>query len=556
MKYVNYTGPDDAEILIIGESPGGEEVKYGQPFVGQSGELLRQVLHSTGFDCASADECKQYGPEVNNKYKIRFANLVNHQPNGNRFDSLTEGEVQHGIRELNEYISRRKSGIKLCITLGSQPLQYIAEKYGIDRWRGSVITVDGLTILPTYHPAYILRSRSDYPVFAFDIGKAYKIYREGYKLPKFNFTIDPAGYEVEEILHEIKSAGVCAVDIETVKYTNRIICCGFATSKERAVCLVNRSADGLEPEFRRFLSTVLEDEGIKKIFHNGLFDVEILNNNQIPTKNFLFDTMIAQHVLQPELPKGLDFITSIYTDIPYYKDRGRMALPENEKGWGKLKDEEKLTVYEYNCLDCVSTFWCYKEMEKEICEDDCFRLIFPQEMEMHAVAFELTRNGMLVDIERRDKIKDIAEKRFIEDQRMLDAIVGSSVNVGSPQQKKKLLYETWKLPEKTNKDQKTSTDEDAIVSLISYTKDYLSGLRTEEKRLEWKKKLAGLMIILKLQGYRKLLGSYINIDIHPDGRVRSSYKITGAETGRWSCSKYFDNTGVNAQTMPREIIEQ
>lgn len=546
------SGPDGAPILIVGEAYGSDEARLKQPFVGQSGELLRQVLRNAGFNCCLPSEC-EHNKAANLSGEVKFTNLVNKQPEGNKFDSFTEGEVKNGIRELNDYISRWKSQIKVCIAVGAIPLQYLAGKYGIDKWRGSVIEVDGLTILPTFHPAYILRVRTDYPVFAQDIGRAYKIARSGYQRPTFNLSVDPQN--LEECLYEVKQSKVCTIDIETVKHTNRIISCAVSTSRNRAICVPNRSPDSLDPEFRRFFTEILEDEGIEKVFHNGIFDVEILHNNFIETKNFKHDTMVMQHILAPELPKDLGFITSIYTDIPYYKDRGRMALPDNEKGWGKLKDEDKMTVYEYNCLDTCATFWCYEEMLKEILEDECYSMTYPQEMAQHEVAFELTRNGMLRDETRRGEISAAVKQKYVSDQSVLNAIVGAYVNVGSAPAKKKLLYETWKLPERTNKQQKISTDEDAIVSLIGYVKDYISGLRTESAKYEWQKKLAGLMLILKIQGYRKLLSSYIDISISSDGRIRSFYKPTGAETGRWSCDKYLDDTGLNGQTMPREVLE-
>jgi uracil-DNA glycosylase len=560
--HVSHTGPEGAEVLVIGESPGSDETRLKQPFVGKSGELLRQVLSANGFLCASSQECENEGGDCNNKYNIRFANLCNFQPlsgdgfKTNDFNAL-EGsqELKNGLRELHEYIQRWKSRIKICIILGERPLQYLSKKFGISKWRGSVIDVDGIRFLPTYHPAYIARFGSDYPVFSFDISKAFRIYSSGYKLPEFSFTINPQGLEFEECLYECKTSSRLAVDIETVKNTNRILCIGFATGRSRAICITNKSESGLDAEVGRFLYEVLTESSGAKIFHNGLFDIEVLHNNGIEVNNFTFDTMVAQHVLAPELSKGLDFITSVYTDIPYYKDRGRMALPENEKGWGKLKDDQRLTVYEYNCLDCVATFSCYEEMKKEIDEDPDHLSIFNYEMSMHDTAFHITRAGMLIDEERRLEIKRIVEAKFVEDQRMLNAIAGFYINVGSSPQKKKLLYEVWKLPERTNEDSKLAADEDAIISLISYAKDYYRGLYTEAKKYEWMQKCVGLGLILRISGYRKLLGSYIDVERHHDGRARSSYKVTGTETGRWSCAKYLDDTGWNAQTLPRDSIE-
>lgn len=556
--YVKSSGHDGASLLIIGEAPGSDETRLKQPFVGRSGELLRQVLNNSGIYVASADESSTIGRSVNDPYSVKFANLCNYQPADNNFGYLDGSEeLKQGLEELREYIDKYKKDIKLILLLGPTPLQYMCKKYDITNWRGSVIQQDGLTFLPTYHPSYVSRVRSKYPVFSFDIERAANILRNGYTPPKFSFDINPDAYKLEDLLDESLASKSLTIDIETVKNTNRIICAGLGLSRSRAICVVNSSDSGLDTSFRKFFSAVLENKGERRLtYHNGLFDAEIFRNNGLEAENFQFDTMIAQHVIAPELPKSLDFITSIYTDIPYYKDRGRTALPENEKGWGKLKDEDRLNVYEYNCLDCCATYWCQEKMFEEIEGDADLKRIFDYEMSMHEVSFHLTHSGMLSDEERRLKLQEVIEARYVKEQALLNKIVGYYINVGSPAQKKKLLYEFWKLPERTNKKSIVSTDEDALVSLISYVQDYADGLKTQEKKFEWQKKLVGIKTILKLVGYRKLLGSYIEAEKHQDGRWRSVYKISGTETGRWACSKYYDDTGWNATTLPRESIEE
>lgn len=556
--YVPPSGPEDADILIIGDHPYSDDVRLKQPFVGASGNILRQLLRNNNIFCATADE--PIGANLN--YRVRFMNLCNYQPlksaegKINDFKTLLDTrQLQDGVKSINEYIQRNHDRLKLIIVLGEYPLQYICGKYGIFKWRGSVVRTHNVPVIACYHPEYITRVGKDYPVIAQDISKGARVYKEGYKSPSFQFTIDPQGLEFEEILHEFKSASRLALDIETVKYTNNIICIGVASSRSRAVCIPNRGGDSLDTSIRRFLSEITEgDGGPELILHNGIFDLEILHNNyiDIPLEKFKFDTIIAQHVMAPELEKGLDFITAIYTDIPYYKDRGRAALPENEKGWGKLSAEDKLNVYEYNCLDCVSTFWCWEGMNPEIKENSNFKHIFEYEMDMHEVAFDLIRNGLPWDTERKDQIKQLVEAKYVEDGKLLLACVGHYVNVGSHVAKKKLFYETWGLPTRMNKDSKVSADEDAIVGLISYVKDHLSTLVSEKGKFEWQKKLMGLMLVLRLVGYRKLLGSYIDIDAYQDGRMRSFYKIPGTETGRWACTKYLDDSGLNSTTMPRE----
>jgi hypothetical protein len=62
-----------------------------------------------------------------------------------------------------------------------------------------------------------------------------------------------------------------------------------------------------------------------------------------------------------------------------------------------------------------------------------------------------------------------------------------------------------------------------------------------------------LKLILEIRGLRKMLSSYINPKISEDNRARSTYKLS-TETGRWAAEKFVDQTGFNAQTMPRGYI--
>lgn len=562
--YVPHSGPENAQVLIVGESPGSDETRTKQPFVGASGELLRQVLFNNGFPCASSADIEyafskkgtQAARDLNNQYNIRFANLVNYQPEGNKFDNFTESEVNIGLQELDEYIQKWKSNIRICIAVGGMPLQYIVKKYGIENWRGSVVKVGGVTVLATYHPSYVVRNRSNYGVFAQDIAKAHRIFSEGYKFPELDYKVVSSGYDLEEVIHECKAFRELSTDIETIKHTNRILCVGVAISAKTAFVIPNTATEGLDSTCRRFCTEVIEDVNIEQTYHNGAFDVEIFNNNQVKVGNFKHDTRIMQHVLAPELPASLSFITSIFTDIPYYKDKGKMTLPENEKGWSDTKKLDRMTLYEYNAWDCVSTWQCKEAMLKEIAENKNFSYIYPQEMSMHELSFELTRNGMLLDQERRTLLRDAVRAKYVEDQRMLNAILnGKVINVGSWQQKRELFYKIWGLPVRNNEKGEISTDDDAITSLVGWVKEKINSVSRQDTKFEYQKKLAGLITVKKLVGHAKLLGSYLEVEEHPDGRVRSTYNIPGTETARWSCSKYLDDTGLNAQTMPRDYVD-
>lgn len=140
-------GAENAQIMIIGEAPGGEEDLAGKPFVGPAGQLLDQMLGSIGMD----------------RTMVRFANTVPWRPPGNR--APTETEVALCLPFLYRHIA-------LIAPLGLVALGAVAAKaligpqaqIGIRRLRGQwhQATIEGLpnplACLPSYHPAYLIRT--------------------------------------------------------------------------------------------------------------------------------------------------------------------------------------------------------------------------------------------------------------------------------------------------------------------------------------------------------------------------------------------------------------
>jgi hypothetical protein len=173
--------------------------------------------------------------------------------------------------------------------------------------------------------------------------------------------------------------------------------------------------------------------------------------------------------------------------------------------------------------------------------------------------FSLT--GMLVDEERRQELATVVTAKrdadytvFVGIQQMCGLAPEELFKVSQSAKIKEFLYGRLELPTKRNRDGEITADEDAIVGLIATVERKVQELKTDKARQPWNIKLAALKLILRIRGYDKLLGSYINIDLSPDGRARSWYKFWGTETGRWSAASWYDGTGLNGQTIPRESL--
>lgn len=525
-----------SKILIVGEAPGQDEVRELKPFVGASGSFLTDVLMRNGI---SRDE-------------VSLANLCQYRPEGNDFTKLFDSkELDEGIKELNNTIIELRPN--LIIALGNASLYYLTGKgkknkesiTGIGDWRGSILSAifnDKLKVIPTYHPSYIIRDRSKYPIFDSDIKRCVEESNNPkLNLPEYTIIINPKGDVLHSCIHEIIHNELVSIDIESVIGSTHVLCVGFGVSEHRAIVFVN---DG-SSDYSYAVSTILESK-VNKIGHNaGAFDKPMLEANGFKVVNYIGDTMLLQHVMYPELPRSLAYLTSIYTRQPYYKDDG------DEKSWGNKQDRNEL--YIYNGKDCVVTYKIYKTMMLELASDSDWTRIYDYEMSMLNVANSISQNGFQIDKSRRQLFSESIQKRWDELQLGLNMSIGEVVNVKSVKLQK-LLYETLELPVRKNAG-KVTADEDAIVSLIGYCKEQFNQAKKDETRDKWKYRELFLRIILEIRGLRTLKSNYIDCDISADGRIRSSYKVSSTETGRWAATKYIDKTGCNAQTFSRGSIE-
>ncbi len=138
-------GPRRAEWMVIGEAPGAEEDRRGEPFVGRAGKLLDAMLHSIGLS-----------REVN----VYIANILKSRPPGNR-DPRPE-EVAACLPYLHRQIEQVRPRLLLAVgRIAAQNL--LGTDAPLGRLRGKVhrFGADNVPLVVTYHPAYLLRSPAD-----------------------------------------------------------------------------------------------------------------------------------------------------------------------------------------------------------------------------------------------------------------------------------------------------------------------------------------------------------------------------------------------------------
>lgn len=136
-------GQRQARVMFIGEGPGYDEDMQGLPFVGAAGQLLTKMIAAMGLDRYSEDAAKG----------VYIANIVKCRPQRNR--NPEQGEADACLPYLRRQIELVKP--EAIILLGAVPLQYLLGITGITKNRGQWLSYGDIPVMPTFHPAYILR---------------------------------------------------------------------------------------------------------------------------------------------------------------------------------------------------------------------------------------------------------------------------------------------------------------------------------------------------------------------------------------------------------------
>lgn len=321
-------------IACIGEAWGEAEARERTHFVGASGMELTRLLNEAGISRA---DCF-------------LTNVFHLHPRGNDILELCGGKanaipgypalakskyvLEHYQSELDRLADELVSvNPNVVVALGNTPMWALLGRTGISKLRGtttlSTHTVSGFKVLPTFHPAAVLRQWEMRPIVIADLIKAEReSHSSELNRPSVFIHIDPTIEDLHTFYNQyIKDCSLLSVDIETKG--QQITCIGFAPSTDRALVVPfwdhrkpNRSYwSNLGEELAAwdFVRMVCESD-IPKVGQNILYDLAFTwRAYGIRIRKVLHDDMLLHHALQPEMKKGLGFMGSIYTDHGSWK---------------------------------------------------------------------------------------------------------------------------------------------------------------------------------------------------------------------------------------------
>jgi DNA polymerase len=140
-QVVNTFGNLQARLMFVGEAPGADEDAQGRPFVGRAGQLLTKIIEAIGMK----------------REDVLIGNVNRCRPPGNRQPTLEEAAI------CRPFLFREIAAVKpdVIVVMGNTALRNLLEvREGITRVRGKFQDFRGIKVMPTFHPAYLLRDPS------------------------------------------------------------------------------------------------------------------------------------------------------------------------------------------------------------------------------------------------------------------------------------------------------------------------------------------------------------------------------------------------------------
>jgi len=507
-------GPKPARAMVVGEAPGKREDDINRPFSGRAGELLDRALDIAGL----------------NREELYITNVVHCRPPDNRTPDKDETRTcrdLHLIREIN----RVKP--EFILALGNTAYKALLNpRGGIMKNRGVELPSEeyGCTILPTVHPALILRDPRHADDFMRDIVRFAKLLNGDIDTDELENLevrivrdIDEAIEWCDYFEHDDHRGQAIAYDVETTGLDPydpeaRILSIGLACM-DSIVVFPLETKRGLAPEIYPRLNLLLGGGKLKPVAHNAKFDDKWLLTRGVYCRP-VFDTMLAAHLIDENRRVGLKQLARRLCDAPNW-DVGI----DFKKGTPKLSK-----LLPYNGYDAYYTLRLYAILRTEMIQDKALARVFQQLLMPACRAFRYIENrGVWVDPDKLTAARASVEGHIAMVEERLGEF-GEDVNWNSPQQVARILFDELELPLSAfTKSGAPSTSEAVLIAL-----------KDEHEIIE---------DILEFRKWRKYRTTYVepwSEQVDGNSRLHPRFKLHGTVTGRLSAEK------PNLQQVPRD----
>lgn len=497
-------------VMVVGINPGAREDNENRPFIGPSGQLLKEALRQAGVQRAY----------LTNAYKC-----------------LSEPDMQYA-RACAGYLEEEIADVQpaFILALGNIPVQRLLGKGTVGQVSGKEIWSAKYSawVLPAFHPAAILRDRGRENAWRADIHRFGRLVRGDLQpppnTPPVSVDLVQTGAHLRVLDTALRTEPAFTYDFETNvtpgwwhrDFTAYTIAFSFTGSDATCLPIAHPDVDATWTDhvvrwMRERATPLMQARGIKRTVHNGMFDdlvwFRVTGELSRPT----FDTMLALQLLDENAPKSLK-----------WAGRAHLGWPDwdiDARKYHKLAD-----LYPYNGYDAAATH-LLQEMLADRLKDEPLLLRYFLRLEMPKLRAlqRLVSRGIFVNRKRAAQL--LLQARRERDA--ADARLPEGLNPSSPRQVAQWLYGDLALPVIKMGKQHPSTDEATIKSLaLNYP---------------------GARAILDARRPRKKISTYfrpINRATKEsfDGRFHPDMRTTSVETGR--LAGFFHTTPRDTSVRP------
>ena len=492
---VGTRGDPSSPLVIVGESPGAEEIRCKQPFIGPSGKLLYEVLpHSVPAFVTNAICCKP--PKDKTPKRLQ--------------EAITACR-QRLLNEIGAYPH------KVIIALGGAAAQALTGDYSlkITQVRGQIIASNlaSCGIVLAVHPAFLLRGGGNLKQFKEDIKKALELLKTGRLKRLWREPIIIPNYY--QLITQCPKSRLIAADIETSGFSprkDRILSVGFADVMEPAKVFITDNLD--------IVNRIIKCSSNHFIWHNGKFDISFLRAAGIPAK-VDEDTMLLSYALNEY--GGMHDLEQKMFDLlgaPKYKNALDPYLPNKQTSYEVVPKD---ILWKYQAKDVCGTAMIYPILKEKVDRDpDLNKLYYKVLLPASELLTAMETRGLYVDDIRVAENEITLSSELLVKKQELRELIGWELNPNSPQQVAHFIYDQLRL-----RGRNRSTSKETLRDMSH----------------------PAIMKILEFRTISKVLGTYVRGAMKrkdSDGRIRSTYLLHATTTGRLS------SRNPNLQNIPRD----
>lgn len=546
--------------VFVGEAPGRKEEIHGVPFIGQTGVFLKGLAREVDIDMrevhlTNAALCRSNIDKENDEAAVCCAprllrELAAFPPSipivtlgkTSTLSVLGTRSIMHArgfvwtAREIDDaHVAAAWREAKKARDRGAPKWRQMKLKAQIVAGRSKLA---GRTILPTVHPAFVLRSDTWLPILKLDLERISRWIRGELDYSKL---CDQGPYVVvtktREIQREFKKfKPVISVDIETGPSTpggkdgadpnrNRILCVGISDGEHTVVVWPWRQATHAKLLNRLFQrSTAIG-------MHNGYnFDQIALARGGVPFEPIddkLEDTLIAHHTFASHLPQRLAHVASVFCDTGPWKITFKRGSGAQEKGLppDKLSPED---LCKYNAADARIQALVWLGMQADL---ESERAVYEVDKDNGRLCRGMIIGGIGVDLVRRKILREaVAEKEDVLLAKMREILKRPGFHPMQLSEVRRALFTTLRAP--------LAAADPTDSGLPSTSQKTLEKLKMSPTR-------AGRFadLLLQWRGAVKIRGTYIDSQILDKAskktpgvsRTHFNWRSYGAASGRYSC---------------------